>query len=153
MLIHRLSRGFEKAGVSFAVAGGYAVALHGAVRGTVDVDILLKFSRRDFLAAEKVMKSLGLSPRLPVDAGQVFDFREDYIKNRNLVAWSFYNPTDPSEIVDVIITQDLRGMKIERIKVGKDVIPVVSRRDLIAMKKKSGRPQDLADVAALEDLG
>jgi hypothetical protein len=153
MLIHRLTHAFEKAGVSFAVAGGYAVALHGAVRGTVDVDIVLKFTRRDFLAAEKVLKGLGLAPRLPVDAGQVFDFREDYIKNRNLIAWSFYNPADPSEIVDVIITQDLGGMKIERIKVGKDAIPVVSRRDLIAMKKKSGRPQDLADVAALEELG
>jgi hypothetical protein len=153
MLINRLTRAFQTEGVRFAVAGGYAVALHGAVRGTVDVDIVLRFSRKDFLAAEKALKSLGLLCRLPVDAGQVFDFREDYIKNRNLVAWSFYNPANPAEIVDVVITHDLGKMKVDRIKVGQDSIPIVSRRDLIAMKKKSGRPQDLVDVKALEELG
>jgi len=153
MLLQRLARAFQKEGLSFAVAGGYAVALHGAVRGTVDVDVVLKFARRDFLAAEKIFKSLGLISRLPVDAGQVFDFREDYIKNRNLIAWSFHNPANPAEIVDVIITHDLNKMKIARIKLGNDVIPIVSRRDLIAMKTKSGRPQDIEDVKALEALG
>jgi hypothetical protein len=153
MLIVRLTRAFSKAGVRFAVAGGYAVALHGAVRGTVDVDIVLRLSRRDFVAAEKILVGLGMSPRLPVDAGQVFDFREDYIRNRNLIAWSFYNPSNAAEIVDVVITHDLGKMKVDRIAVGNDVIPVVSRADLIAMKRKSGRPQDLVDVEALEELG
>jgi hypothetical protein len=32
-------------------------------------------------------------------------------------------------------------------------VQVLSRKDLIAMKKASGRPQDLADVEALEKLG
>jgi hypothetical protein len=153
MLINRLASALQHEGVGFAVVGGFAVALHGAVRGTIDVDIVLRFSRKDFLAAEKALKSLGLVSRLPVDAGQVFDFREDYIKNRNLVAWSFYNPSNPAEIIDVVITHDLGKMKVDRIKVGKDMIPIVSRRDLIAMKKKSGRPQDLEDVKALEELG
>ena len=153
MLILRLAQAFQDEGLRFAVAGGYAVALHGAVRGTVDVDIVLRFSRKDFLAAERVLKGLGLASRLPVDAGQVFDFREDYIKNRNLIAWSFSNPSNPAEIVDVVITHDLDGMKVDRIKIGRSAIPIVSRRDLIAMKKKSGRPQDLEDVKALEALG
>lgn len=153
MLINRLARAFQSERVGFALVGGFAVALHGAVRGTVDVDIVLRFTRGDFLAAEKALKSLGLTCRLPVGAGQVFDFREDYIKNRNLVAWSFYNPCNPAEIVDVVITHDLGKMKVDRIKVGKDVIPIVSRRDLIAMKKKSGRPQDLEDIKALQELG
>ena len=153
MLINRLAQAFRNEGASFAVVGGFAVALHGAVRGTVDVDIVLRFSRKDFVAAEKALNSLGLTSRLPVDAGQVFDFREDFIKNRNLVAWSFHNPSNPAEIVDVIITHDAGKMKIDRIKSGRDVIPIASRRDLIAMKKQSGRPQDLEDVKALEELG
>ncbi len=123
------------------------------MRGTVDVDIVLRLSRRDFVAAEKILVGLGMSPRLPVDAGQVFDFREDYIRNRKLIAWSFYNPSNPAEIVDVVITHDLGKMKVDRIAVGNDVIPVVSRADLIAMKRKSGRPPDLVDVEALEELG
>lgn len=153
MLLQRLARAFQKERVGFAVAGGYAVALHGAVRGTVDVDIVLRLARADFLAAERIFKSLGLISRLPVDAGQVFDFREDYIKNRNLVAWSFYDPANPADVVDVVITHDLSRMKVDRIKLESGVVPIVSRRDLIAMKKKSGRPQDLEDVKALEALG
>jgi hypothetical protein len=31
-------------------------------------------------------------------------------------------------------------------------VPVISFDDLLANKKASGRPQDLADVAAIEDL-
>ena len=35
----------------------------------------------------------------------------------------------------------------------KDIdIPVVSIQDLIAMKKRAARPQDMTDVAALEEL-
>jgi len=152
MLILRLAKGFQDAGVSFAVAGGFAVALHGAVRGTLDIDIVLRLSRDDFVDAEKILKGLGLAPRLPVDAGQVFDFREEFIRNRNLIAWSFQNPSNPAEIVDVIITHDLAAMRIKRIRVGRVTIPVLSRRDLIAMKRAGGRPQDLEDVRALEAL-
>lgn len=153
MLIRRLTQAFHDARLSFAVAGGYAVALHGAVRGTLDLDIVLRWSRGDFLAAERVLKGLGLAPRLPVDAGQVFDFREEYIANRNLIAWSFQNPANSAEIVDIIITHDLNTMTVKRVRFGALRIPVVSRRDLIAMKAASGRPQDLEDIRALEALG
>src|SRR5579859_1436028 len=94
----------QKAKVPFAVTWGYAVALHGAARGTVDLDIVLRRSKPHFVAAERALKDLGLVPRLPVTAAEVFDFREEYIKNRNLIAWSFYNPKDPTQIVDIIIT-------------------------------------------------
>lgn len=150
--ILRLARAFEDAGVRFAVTGGYAVALHGAVRGTLDVDIVLRRSRDDFVAAERVLKGLGLAPRLPVDAGQVFDFREEYLRNRNLVAWRFANPSNPGEVVDVVITNDLAAMKVVKFRVGNVTVPVVSRTDLIAMKRASGRPQDLEDIRALEAL-
>ncbi len=152
MLLRRICQAFQDEGVTFAVVGGYAVNLHGAVRGTIDVDLILRFSKSDFLAAENALKGLGLSPRLPVNAGQVFDFREDYITNRNLVAWSFYNPSNPAEIVDIIITHDLAKMKVEKVKLGAQTIPVISRKDLIAMKKQSARPQDLEDIKALEHL-
>jgi len=152
MLIRRLTQAFQSEGLHFAVAGGYAVALHGAVRGTLDIDIVIRRLREDFVAAERVLKGLGLAPRLPVDAGEVFDFREEYIAKRNLIAWSFQNPANPAEIVDVIITHDLAAMKIKRVKLGPVTIPVVSRRDLIVMKAASGRPQDLEDIRALEAL-
>jgi len=152
MFLYEIAAALEKAGVPFAIAGGYAVALHGAVRGTVDVDIVLRLSRSHFVAAEAALKTLGLAPRLPVTGAEVFDFREEYIKNRHLVAWSFSDPRDPSRVVDIIITHDLAKLKVKRIESGGRTLPIVAVSDLIAMKKKSGRPQDLEDIRSLEAL-
>lgn len=152
MLLYEVVGALEEAKVPFALAGGYAVALHGAVRGTVDVDVVLRFKKADFLAAESALKSLGLAPRLPVTAAEVFDFRAEYVKNRNLVAWSFVDPNDPSRVVDVVITHDLAKMATTRVKAGRISLPVLAVKDLIAMKRAAGRPQDLEDVRALESL-
>ena len=70
-----------------------------------------------------------------------------------MVAWNFRNLKDLTQDVDIIITQDLSSIKIDKFKIGQWVMPVVSVRDLIKMKRKSGRPQDLQDIEALERLG
>lgn len=152
MFLYRVVKALQSHKVKYAIVGGYAVALHGAVRGTVDLDLILSLSRNQFIAAEAAFKKIGLECRLPITAGQVFDFREEYIKNKNLVAWSFYNPTNPSEIVDIILTHDLAKIKTQRIKSDGTDLHVISIADLIRMKEQSGRPQDLEDVKALKRL-
>ena len=152
MLLLRVARAFDRTRVPYALVGGYAVALHGAVRGTVDVDLVIRLRESDFLRAERALMSLGLHSRLPVTAAEVFRYREEYIRNRSLTAWSFVNPTLPSEIVDVILTEDLAKMKVRRIKVRSQTVRVASIEDLIRMKRSSGRPQDLEDVEALRRL-
>ncbi|MBI4424163.1 MAG: hypothetical protein HY554_10575 [Elusimicrobia bacterium] len=139
--------------VDFAVAGGYAVALHGAVRGTIDVDVVLRVDRANLMAAEAALKSLGLVSRLPIDAGMVFDFRKEYIEQRNLKAWSFCNSNNPGEVVDLLILHDLADLRTTRVPLGGDrAVTLVALDDLIAMKRAAGRPQDLEDVRALERL-
>jgi hypothetical protein len=152
MFIHRIVTAFRTGRVKFAIAGGYAVALHGAVRGTVDLDLVLEISASNYKSAEEALNRVGLVSRLPVNSEQVFAFRNEYIKNKNLVAWSFWNPSNPAEIVDIIITDNLKNFKIVVIKSGGIGLPVISRPDLIRMKRKSGRPQDIEDVRALEAL-
>ena len=153
MLIDRVVTSLRRARVRFAIAGGHAVALHGAVRGTLDLDLVLALSRGNFTAAESALNGMGLESRLPLKAEEVFDFREEYIRNRNLVAWSFVNPADPTEIVDIILTEDLDSMQVEMVPLGRLRLPVVSVPDLIRMKETSGRPQDLEDVKALRRIG
>jgi hypothetical protein len=150
--LSRVSKALDAAGVRYALVGGYAVALHGAVRGTVDIDIVLRWTLRDLEAAETALSSLGLVSRLPVTADSVFRFRDEYIRNRNLIAWNFYNPQDLSEQLDIVISEDLRGKRTIRVDTRNGPVQVLSRKDLIAMKRASGRPQDLADVEALEKL-
>ena len=153
MLIDRVVTTFRQARVRFAIAGGHAVALHGAVRGTVDLDLVLASSRANFTAAEAALNGMGLESRLPLKAEEVFDFREEYIRNRNLIAWSFVNPADPTEIVDIILTEDLESMQVDMVPLGRLRLPVVAVADLIRMKEKSGRPQDIEDVKALRRIG
>jgi len=153
MFLFRVCDALSAAGVPFAIAGGYAVALHGAVRGTVDVDLVIRLDESSFTRAEQALMTLGLQPRLPVTAAEVFRFREEYIRNRNLLAWSFVNPSNPAEIVDVLIGEDLADCEPVKVRVKGRVLPVVSKKDLILMKTRSGRPQDLEDVAALKRLG
>lgn len=152
MFIHKVCQALEKAEIHYAVVGGYAVALHGAVRGTIDIDIALKWSLDNLRNAEKVLDVLGLVSRLPIDAENVFNFKEEYINNRNLKAWNFYNPSNPIEQVDIIITYDLKGATTKVVHTSYGEIKILSRKDLIAMKKESGRPQDLEDIKALEEL-
>ena len=153
MLIDRVVTSLRQARVRFAIAGGHAVALHGAVRGTLDLDLVLALSRGNFTAAEAALNGIGLESRLPLKAEEVFDFREEYIRNRNLIAWSFVNPADPTEIVDIILTEDLASMQVDMVPLGRLRLPVVAVADLIRMKEKSGRPQDLEDVKALRSIG
>jgi hypothetical protein len=152
MFLIRLVSILESRKIPYAIVGGYAVALHGAVRGTVDVDLVIKLGKKSFRDCEEALHRLGLESRLPLKAEQVFEFREEYIQNRNLVAWNFFNPQQPSETVDIILTHDVSKMKIEKIKLAKGFVRVVSVPDLIEMKTRSGRPQDLADIQALRKL-
>lgn len=148
--LSQLCRALTANGLRYAVVGGHAVALHGAVRGTVDVDIALTWDLRSLRAAERALEGLGLVSRLPVGAEDVFRFRDEYVHNRNLVAWNFYNPQDLTEQVDIVITYDLKGKRRRRINTVDGPVQVLSRNDLIAMKRDSGRPQDLEDADALE---
>ena len=74
------------------------------------------------------------------------------MQKRNLIAWDFYNPTNLTEQVDVIISHDLQKLTTTVVKTPLGNIQILSRQDLIAMKKESGRPQDLEDIKALGGL-
>lgn len=103
-------------------------------------------------STEKALNEIGLVSRLPITADDIFDFRNEYIKNRNLTAWIFYNPDDLSIQVDIIVSYDLKGKRTKRIQLVDGPIQILGLRGLIKMKRESARPQDLEDVRALEQL-
>jgi hypothetical protein len=150
--ILRICLALDKANVKYAIVGGYAVALHGVVRGTVVLDVIINHTEEAFVDCEKTLIGLGFKSRLPVTAKQVFQFRAEYIEHRNLIAWSFYNLENPIEIIDVIIPYDLASMSTIKKRAFGNQFHVLSIEDLIKIKKISARPQDLEDVKALEAL-
>ena len=65
----------------------------------------------------------------------------------------FYTDTvNPLEQVDIIINYDLTGKRTTRVELASGPVRVLSIEDLIAMKRESGRPQDIEDIRALEQL-
>ncbi len=152
MFLLRITQAFAKANLPYALVGGYAVALHGAIRGTIDVDLIITLDKESFSKAEKVLLNLGLQPRLPIHAHDLFQNREQYIQDKHLIAWSFVNANDLSECVDIIITEDLKNKTVETKQLGHQQVTVLSKPDLIVMKQKAARPQDIEDIKALEAL-
>lgn len=152
MFIQKICSALDQAKIPYAIVGGYAVSLHGAVRGTVDIDIVISWTLENLKNIEKTLKEIGLASLLPIDSNSLFLFRDEYIQNRQMIAWNFYDPNNPINQIDIIINYDLKKGHTKTILTSLGKIKVLSRKDLIAMKKASGRPQDLEDVKALEQL-
>ena len=152
MFLYEICSLLEKGQVPYAVVGGHAVALHGAVRGTVDLDIVINWSKTHLNKTEKILKEYGLESRLPVTAEDVYEFRDEYIKNKNLTAWNFYHPQQQNKQVDIIINYDLKGNKTKRVKIPGGEIKILEIKELIDMKALAGREQDKHDINALNKL-
>ncbi len=150
MLIYEISRSFAEKNIKYAIVGGYALAFHQIIRATVDIDLVLKLDLECFEKAEAALNSIGLQSRIPVRAKDIIQFRKEYIKSKNLIAWSFVDYKNPLRQVDILITTDLKNIAVENISVGGFQIPVISLKGLRDMKQKAARPQDLIDVTMIE---
>ena len=53
MLILKVAKSFDKHDIPYAIVGGHAVALHGAIRGTLDVDVIIKWNKSMLEKAEQ----------------------------------------------------------------------------------------------------
>lgn len=131
------------------VVGGYAVNFHGYSRNTVDIDLVIKLTLSNLKKIEKLLGQMNMVSRLPIDAISIYNFKDEYIKNRNLIAWNFYNKDNPTDQIDILITHDVSDFKSEKFRVKELEVKVITKDDLIKMKKKSGRDKDLLDIREL----
>ena len=152
MFIQKICNAFAKEKIPYAIVGGIAVALHGLPRGTFDLDLVIRWNEKNLIGMEAILKNYGLISRLPINAKDIFTFRDEYIENRNLIAWNFYNPEAQNEQVDLLINFDLGRKKTIIKKISNSELHVLNIKDLIKMKRAAGREQDLSDVQALETL-
>ncbi len=152
MLILKLCSEFNNHKIEYAIAGGYAVSLHGAIRGTIVIDIILNLEENNFLNAIKILYEFGFVSKIPLEAIELVRKKDFLIQEKNLIAYSFYNPLNPLEVVDILIHKDLKDLEYIQIIKSVHTLNLISKKDLIQMKKESARPQDLEDVKELESL-
>lgn len=144
--------------VQYLVAGGWAVNLYGIERATGDIDLVVWLEPHNVEQFVKVMKEMGLKPKVPVsiDEFRREDRRNEWIRDKGMRAFSFFDPKTPYFLLDVLIEIpfDFQSTYAQRseMSAGDTIIPVVPLRTLIEMKEKAGRPQDLADVFYLKQV-
>lgn len=156
--IERVLLALNRAGVRYLVVGGVAVVLHGHLRTTHDLDLVIQLQRENLTAALAELEALGLQPNVPVALRDFVESeqREKWAREKNMVAFPLWNPRNPTQKLDLFIEEpidfDAAYRRASKLKLGAVEAPVLSLPDLIAMKKSAGRPQDLADVQALERI-
>lgn len=144
--------------IQYAVTGGIALVLHGVVRFTADLDLIVDLSEDNLKRFVRVMGDLGYRPKQPVPADDLCspEARMRWADEKHMVVFSFYHPEKPINLVDVFITEPLPFSIIEKELVwfgaGNVKIPVVSKAHLKQLKQIAGRPQDIADIEILDEL-
>lgn len=157
-IFEKIFREFNNAKVKYLVVGGVAVNLHGYVRFTGDLDILLLLEEKNLQKVDKIMQKLGYSERLPVSIMSLKDEAQvkTWLKEKNMLAFSFMPPRDNPLQIDIIIEESMDFKKVASDRVLKKIddvsIPVVSINQLIKMKRKADRQQDITDLEALIKL-
>jgi hypothetical protein len=140
----RIVRGFARAKVRYAVAGGFAVGLHGYVRATQDMDFLVHGD--DLLKAEAALTRMGYRANPDVQE----------LTRAGLALKRFFKRLpreDDLMVVDLIVPRSARMRRVLigaiRVPYRRSSLPVVTARDLVAMKRQRGSAADKADIEFL----
>ena len=128
-------------GVKFLIVGGHAVAFHGHPRFTGDLDIWVAIDAANARRIQKVLSEFGF--------GRLFDAKDFQIPG---YAIQLGRPPYRIDILTSIDKGDFgqayatkKAITISGLK-----LPFIGLKELIASKRATGRPQDLADVDKLE---
>jgi cellobiose-specific phosphotransferase system component IIB len=131
-------------GIEYAVCGGLSMAIHGFVRATVDIDILIQPESLE--KAYKIAEEKGFDIR-----GLDISFKERAVEIRRVSKIDADGEVLSLDLL--LVTPQVEDVWETREKIDflGNRLSVVSREGLIKMKRLAGRPQDLADIERLEN--
>ena len=153
-----LFKALEEDKIEYVVVGGLALVLHGVVRLTADLDLIVALKEDNINKFSKTMTRLGYKPKVPVPTEQLGDVekRKEWIEEKNMKVFSFFHQKEHFRLIDVFITEPISFKDLNKekkiVKVKNIHIPICSIKHLIELKKKAGRPQDLSDIKALKKI-
>lgn len=141
----QLNQAFRDFGVEYALCGGMALAAHGFLRATEDIDVLVK--AEDLPRIRSIAAGLGY-----LLSGPPLEFKSG-TKLVRLIK-TFAEDQQAYLVLDLILVNDRNRHYWEsrrNLKLSTFTVTVISKDSLIAMKRESGRPIDLMDIQRLED--
>jgi len=132
--------------IDYAICGGWAMAIHGLPRATVDIDLLVL--TEDLNEVWNIAQNLGYDVE-----GLPLHFHDGAIEIRRI------SKIDKSSkrlftLDFLLVTEQLKEVweNRELIKWEDGKTWTVSREGLIRLKKISGREQDLLDIKKLQEV-
>lgn len=139
--------------VAYVIVGGIAVQAHGGQRLTQDLDIATPMASENLKRLEGALRDV--DARILGPDGR----RSASTPSATLLgSGDQWHLVTPHGRLDVIAPpahlgsfEELRARALE-VALGELTVPVASRKDLLEMKRASGRPQDLEDARLLESL-
>jgi len=164
---------FNKAEIDYAVCGGVAVILYGFARLTVDLDLIVNLEKGNLEKVYDFLTKLNYKPKTPIKKEEFIDkeklenLAKDYNPPtassrrqsrrapKNMKVVSFYNLREPLKVIDICVNLPKISEILKRkkyLKVKNITIPIIPIDDLIEMKRKLARPQDLIDVENLKKI-
>ena len=156
--LERIFAALEGSGARYLVVGGVAVVLHGHPRFTADLDLALALDDRNVEKALAAVEGLGYRPREPVPLRAFTDpeQRADWVRTKGMTVFSLWSADLPGTEIDLFVADPLpfevAWPRRLRADLGGLTVSVASLVDLIEMKRRAGRPQDLEDVRQLEAI-
>lgn len=128
--------------VEFLLVGAFAMAAHGLVRATGDMDLWIRATPENAQRAWRALRAFG---------APLFDISIVDLSTPDVVFQIGVAPTriDILTSIDGIIFDEAWPHRL-LLPVGDHTVPVISKADLVRNKRAAGRPKDLADVAWLE---
>lgn len=135
---------FNARGVEYLVVGAHALAAHGIVRATKDLDLWVRPSAENAQRAYRALAAFGA----PLD-----DLQEADLCSDGLIFQIGVAPVriDVITRIDGVTFEEAWPERLQT-RFGEEAIAVLSMRHLIQNKRAAGRLQDLADLERLEEL-
>lgn len=124
------------------IVGGHALAYHGRPRFTKDLDLFIDPTPDN---ADRVMRSL-----TAFGLGSVGLTADDFSKPGQIVQLGVApNRIDLMTTIDGVTFEDAWAGRADG-RFGSQPVSYLGRAEFLRNKRASGRPQDLADIAAIE---
>lgn len=158
MIYEEIFREFEQRNVRYLVVGGMAVNLHGYVRLTMDLDIMIDLSDTNIAKMIDVMEVFNYTPRVPVNSHDFIhkEKRDKWINEKGAVVFTFIDQKSPFKHIDFFLNNPVdfeQAYSRREVMLIKNIsVNIASIDDLIEMKSCVKRPRDLEDINHLERI-
>jgi hypothetical protein len=134
--------------VQYVLVGGLAVQLHGFLRSTFDIDLVLAMSDENLSRFIAVAQRYNLVPVIPVPIESLRNASliEQWHREKGMLAFALREPRAGGNVVDVLVRPDVPYDRLVANAVAGELsggkVWIASIDDLLLMKRIANRPKD-----------